>query len=57
MGEWQVRRATPADRDAIWSILEPVIRAGETYALDRDLEREAALGYWLATAYAAFVAE
>lgn len=57
MGEWQVRRARPADRDAIWSILEPVIRAGETYALDRDLEREAALGYWLATAYAAFVAE
>lgn len=33
------------------------VRAGETYALDRDLEREAALGYWLATAYAAFVAE
>lgn len=51
----EIRPATPADADAIWSILDPVIRAGETYALDRGMNREAALAYWLADD--AFVAE
>jgi predicted N-acetyltransferase YhbS len=50
-----IRAATPADHDAIWAILEPVIRAGETYALDRDLGREPALAFWLGDE--AFVAE
>lgn len=43
-----VRRATPADRDAIWAMLEPVFRAGDTYAIDRDIPREDALAYWMA---------
>lgn len=51
-----VRTATSADADALWSILEPVLRAGETYALDRNLSREDALGYWLNTDRQAFVA-
>jgi ribosomal protein S18 acetylase RimI-like enzyme len=51
----QLRPATAADREAIWTVLQPVIRAGETYALDRDMSREAALAYWLANE--AFVAE
>ncbi len=50
-----IRPTTSADSDAIWAILEPVIRAGETYALDRDMSRKAALAYWLANE--AFVAE
>jgi L-amino acid N-acyltransferase YncA len=50
-----IRPATTADHAAIWAILEPVIRAGATYALDRDMSREAALAYWLANE--AFVAE
>jgi len=50
-----IRAATTDDHRAIWTILEPVIRAGETYALDRDMSREAALEYWLANE--AFVAE
>lgn len=50
-----IRDAAAADGDAIWAILEPVIRAGETYALDRDMSREAALAYWFA--HEAFVAE
>ena len=50
-----IRTATSADHESIWAILEPVIRAGETYALDRDMTREAALAYWLASE--AFVAE
>lgn len=52
----QLRLATPHDHDAIWAILEPVIRAGETYALPRDLTREDALAFWFA-AGETFVAE
>ena len=50
-----IRPALPTDRTAIWAILEPVIRAGETFALDRGLSREGALAFWLANE--AFVAE
>jgi ribosomal protein S18 acetylase RimI-like enzyme len=41
-----VRLATPEDRDAIWEILEPMIRAGETYTLPPDMSRDDALTYW-----------
>ena len=50
-----IRATTSADGESIWAILEPVIRAGETFALDRDMGREAALAFWLANE--AFVAE
>lgn len=43
-----IRTAGSEDKEAIWRILEPVIRAGETYPLPRDIERDAALAYWLA---------
>ncbi|MDC7677577.1 GNAT family N-acetyltransferase [Asticcacaulis machinosus] len=52
-----IRTATAADHDAIWSILEPVIRAGDTYALPRDWSREQALSYWFADGHHTFVAE
>ena len=39
---------TPGDEDAIWNILRPVIRAGETLATPRDMSRDAALALWLA---------
>lgn len=52
-----IRPARPGDHDAIWMILEPVIRAGETYALPRDMSREAALAYWTSVEKATFVAE
>jgi L-amino acid N-acyltransferase YncA len=42
-----IRSPTPADHDAIWAILEPVIRAGETLTEPRDMPREAALALWL----------
>lgn len=53
----QIRAATDSDQDAIWKILELVIRAGETYALPRDMSRDAALAYWLADDREVFVAE
>jgi ribosomal protein S18 acetylase RimI-like enzyme len=52
-----IRPALPGDDPAIWRILEPVIRAGETYALDRDMGEDAALAYWLGADKEAFVAE
>lgn len=52
-----IREAKAADADAIWRIIEPVIRAGETYGLDRDLSRGDALAYWMAPSQSCFVAE
>jgi len=49
-----IRAAESPDHDAIWAMLEPVFRAGDTYAIDSDISREDALAYWLsAQAYVA----
>lgn len=53
----RIRQATDRDRDAVWAIMEPVIRAGETYALERDMTRDAALAYWFSPGVETFVAE
>ncbi|OYV41779.1 MAG: GNAT family N-acetyltransferase [Rhodospirillales bacterium 20-64-7] len=52
-----IRPAQPGDADALWAILQPVIRAGETYPLPRDMGRAEALEYWLRPEHAAYVAE
>jgi ribosomal protein S18 acetylase RimI-like enzyme len=52
-----IRPATPADAAAIWAIIEPTIRAGETYTLDRDMAEAEALAYWFGPDKAVFVAE
>lgn len=52
-----VRGAMNDDAGAIWSILEPVIRAGETYTLPRDMKREEALAFWFASGHEVLVAE
>ena len=52
-----IRAASGSDHDAIWGILEPVIRAGETYTLPRDFTREQALAYWFGPDHEVFVAE
>lgn len=41
-----IRPAEAGDEAAIWAILEPIFRAGETYAVDRAIERHDALAYW-----------
>ncbi|MBO1326175.1 GNAT family N-acetyltransferase [Acetobacter sp. TBRC 12305] len=51
-----VRPASAEDRPAIWAIMEPVIRAGETYALDRDMTEGDAMAYWLGSDKETFVA-
>lgn len=52
-----IRAATAQDDTGLWRILEPVIRAGETYPLPRDMGRADALAYWRAPAHEVFVAD
>lgn len=52
-----IRPATPADDNALWRILEPTFRAGETYPIPRDVSRADALAYWHNAGHAVFVAE
>jgi ribosomal protein S18 acetylase RimI-like enzyme len=51
-----IRPALPSDDEAIWRILEPTFRAGETYPMPRDVSRKDALAYWRAPGHAVFVA-
>ena len=50
-----IRRAEVRDLDAIWAMLKPVFRSGDTYAIDPGITREEALEYW--TREHAYVAE
>lgn len=52
-----IRAARAEDAGDIWAIIGPVIAAGETYALDSDMGRDAALAYWLGDDRETFVAE
>lgn len=52
-----IRPARPDDAPAIWSIIAPVIRAGETYTLDPDMTEAEALAYWTGPDKETFVAE
>jgi ribosomal protein S18 acetylase RimI-like enzyme len=52
-----IRPAGSSDANVIWSILEPTIRAGETYTLPRDMNRDEALAYWFSPGHTVFVAE
>jgi ribosomal protein S18 acetylase RimI-like enzyme len=53
----RIRAAEASDDDAIWRVLEPMIRTGETYPLPRDLTKAAALAYWRSPRHAVFVAQ
>jgi len=53
----KIRLATNEDRASILAIIEPVIRAGETYALDAKMGSTDALNYWLGSDKTTFVAE
>ena len=52
-----IRAARKEDRDAIWQILEPTIRAGDTYPLPRDMNKAEAVAYWTGPDRETFVAE
>jgi ribosomal protein S18 acetylase RimI-like enzyme len=52
-----IRAATANDNAAMWKILEPVIRGGDTYTLPAEMNREDALAYWWSAGHEVFVAE
>jgi len=52
-----VREAGQGDADALWALLGPVFRAGETYAVPRDIGRVEALGFWCAPGVRVWLAE
>ena len=52
-----IRETIQADYDAIWAMLEQVIRAGDVYALPMEMTREEALAYWFAAGHWVFAAE
>lgn len=52
-----IRPADAGDRTAIWRILEPTFRAGETYPLPRDIGEAEALAYWFSPGHEVFVAQ
>jgi ribosomal protein S18 acetylase RimI-like enzyme len=52
-----IRPARDADQTAILGIIGPVLRAGETYAIDTDLTEEQMLAYWFMPAHEVYVAE
>ena len=52
-----IRPAARSDDDAIWQVVEPVLRAGETYPLPRDISREDSFAYWHAADHEVFVVE
>lgn len=50
-----IRPVTEADDDRLWSMLEPVFRAGDTYALDPSISRADALNWWRGGTHQAFI--
>ena len=52
-----VRRLETRDWPAVWALMEPIIRAGETYPYARDMDEQGARHMWLEVTDAAYVAE
>ncbi|HEY9128059.1 MAG TPA: GNAT family N-acetyltransferase [Acidobacteriaceae bacterium] len=52
-----IRGAVDSDHEVVWAMLEPVIRAGEVFALPREMDRASALAYWFAPTHTVFVLE
>lgn len=58
MADLAIRTARrPADDEALWAILEPVVREGTTCPVDPAASREEVFAYWFARDKQVFVAE
>jgi len=54
---FSIRRFEQSDWSDVWEILEPVFRAGETYAFSPEITEEEAHRVWIEMPTATFVAE
>lgn len=50
-----IRRFQENDWEAVWAMLEPVFRAGETYAFTPDISEQEAYKVWIALPVATYV--
>lgn len=57
MADLHFRPAQPGDEDALWAVIEPVIRDGTTYPVDPAASRADVFAYWFAPDKRVFVAE
>ncbi|TDQ19468.1 L-amino acid N-acyltransferase YncA [Algoriphagus boseongensis] len=55
--ELYFRKATSKDENALWEIIEPVIRNGGTYVFDTESSKEKIMTYWLSHDKETYVAE
>jgi ribosomal protein S18 acetylase RimI-like enzyme len=53
----RIREASASDDEAVWRVLKPMIRAGETYPLPSAMAKADALAYWHSPAHTVFVAD
>jgi len=51
-----IREAVATDWPAVWAILGPVFRTGETYAVSSEIPEDQARSLWMETPLATFVA-
>jgi GNAT superfamily N-acetyltransferase len=51
------RIATNEDEEALWGILEPMVRRGGTYVFSLDKSKESLMGYWMGADKSTFVVE
>lgn len=56
-GDVTIRPATARNQDAIWRVMEPIIRAGETYTQSREMRKDDALAWWFSREHEVCVAE
>jgi ribosomal protein S18 acetylase RimI-like enzyme len=52
-----IRAAGAGDADALWDLLAPALRAGDTYAIEPHISRADALAYWQRAPGRVFLAE
>lgn len=52
-----IREATPSDWDRIWPIFQEVVRAGETYAYERETTKDEGERLWMQLPLKTFVFE
>ncbi|KMK65377.1 GNAT family N-acetyltransferase [Puniceibacterium sp. IMCC21224] len=50
-----IRNYRTDDEASLWAMLEPVFRAGDSYAIDSDISRQDALAYWCGPGRRVFV--
>lgn len=51
------RIATIKDEEALWGILEPMVRKGGTYVFSLNKSKESMMGYWMGADKTTFVVE